>query len=116
MQAMKVAAGAPIAAVQSFASNKEDGNRDGLRSNTRDLEHQLIWHGRGNALEEIEIQIGLVTVSMKGVGVEAVYRSPQGGVHVPAMQGIEFDAGFGDATALSFRLLAFLRREGGEKA
>src|SRR5271156_6048682 len=116
MQAMEIAAGAPVAAIQSLTADKEDGDRDRLRGNTRDLEHQFIGHGRGNALEEIEIQIGLVTVSMKGVGIEAVNRSPQGSVHVPAMQGIELDAGFGDAAALSFRLLAFLRREGGEEA
>src|SRR5271168_2946009 len=99
MQAMKVAAGTPIAAVQSFAADEEYGDGDGFIAYPRHLEHQFIGQGRGNAFEEIEIQIRLVAMSMKGVGIEGINRSPQRSVHVPAMQRIEFDAGFGDSAA-----------------
>ena len=99
-----------------FAADEEDGNGDGLIAHSRHLEHQFIGHGGGNALEKIEIEIGLMTMAMKGIGVEAVNRSPQRRGHIPAVQRIELDAGFGDTTALAFRLLALLRREGREKA
>ncbi len=67
-------------------------------------------------LKKFKIQIRFMAVTMKGIGVKAIQGAPQRAVeHVAAMQGIEFDAGFGDSPALAFRLFALLRGESRKK-
>ena len=68
-----------------------------------------------NALEEIQIQIRIMAVAVKGVGIEGVHGVPQRIVHVAAVQGVEFDAGLGDAAAFALGLLALLGGEGRKK-
>src|SRR5258707_8948027 len=62
VQAVKIAARAPIAAVQGFATDEKYGHGDRFGTYSRDLQHQFIRHGAGDTLEKIEDQIGVATV------------------------------------------------------
>src|SRR5579871_999344 len=115
MQAVKIAAGSPIASVQRLAADKENGHRDRFRADARDLQHHLRRDRARDALEEIQVQVRLMSVPVKGVGVEAINRFPQRRVHFPAVTGIELDARFGDAAPLTLGFLALLRGKAGKK-
>jgi hypothetical protein len=69
----------------------------------------------GDALEEIQGEIGLVAVAIERVGIELVHHLPQ--VHRPSRRRarIEVDAGFGHPPSFALRLLALLGGERGEE-
>src|SRR3984893_12476145 len=76
MQAVKVAPGSPITAVQRLGTHKEHGHRDRLRTDARHLEHECRRHRRADTLEKIQVEIRLMPVTMKGVGIILVDDVP----------------------------------------
>jgi len=71
------------------------------------LKHQLVGHGGGNSLEEIQIEIGLVPVAIEGYPHRIHTPPPQLRIHLAPEPGIEFYARLGDARPSRFAFLRF---------
>ncbi len=115
MQAVVVPAGAPVTAEEGIFPHEKNRDGDGLVAHAGHFEHQPVGHGGGDAFEEIQIKIRIVTVAIKGVGVKWVHGLPQGMRHIPAMQGIELYPRLGHAPPFTLGFLALFGGESGEK-
>src|SRR5271169_5434632 len=77
MQAVVVAAGAPVAAEQGVVAHEKNRHGDRFAADTRHLQHELIRHRSADAFEEIQSQIRFMAVTMEGIGVKAIQGAPQ---------------------------------------
>ncbi len=107
MQAVVVAAGAPVAAVQRILAHEEDRERDRRPALAGDLQHHSLRHPLAHHLEELQIEVGLVAVPIEGIGIELVHRPPQRIVHLAAQASIEFDARLRTRRRSRFAFLRF---------